>query len=88
MKYEVLVKRNVTKKIRSIPKPYIAKVYAAFKELAKHPRPSGSKKLKGKTETYRLRIGIYRIIYTIDDVVRIVHIERLLHRQEGYQSKK
>jgi mRNA interferase RelE/StbE len=84
MKFKVQVKKNVTKKLSTIPKSYIPKIYSALKGLADNPRPQNCKKLIGQPKTYRIRVGIYRIIYLIDDKVMIVHVEKLMHRKEGY----
>lgn len=54
--------------------------------LATNPRPSGCLKLKGRTEDlWRIRSGDYRILYAIDDVIRIVDIRQVGHRREVYR---
>jgi hypothetical protein len=40
--------------------------------LAHNPRPDGSRKLQGSDDAYRIRVGDYRVIYTVDDAVHIV----------------
>lgn len=84
MKYKVTVKKNVTKKIRTLPRAYIPKIYVAMKGLAENPRPHNCKRLIGSNETYRIRIGVYRIIYSIDNDMLIVDVQKLMHRQDGY----
>jgi len=42
------------------------RVVAAIQELADHPRPDGCKKLKAR-DGYRIRVGDFRVIYTVDD---------------------
>lgn len=61
------------------------RVIEAVEKLAKAPRPSGCKKLAGSEDTYRIRVGDYRVIYTVDDVILIVAIERVRHRREVYR---
>jgi mRNA interferase RelE/StbE len=53
--------------------------------LSKEPRPSGCKKLQGSENEYRIRIGNYRVIYTVADVVRIVTIIKIAHRKDAYR---
>ncbi len=84
MKYDVRIKKNVTKKIKKIPKNYIPKIYSSIKSLSENPRPDNCKKLQGPNEIYRIRIGVYRLLYSIDDTIQIVDIEKLMHRQDGY----
>ena len=57
----------------------------AVDQLAGTPRPSGCKKLHGADDTYRIRVGDYRIIYSVDDSIHIVAIERIRHRREVYR---
>jgi mRNA interferase RelE/StbE len=54
--------------------------------LANNPRPIGVKKLKDSSEDlYRIRVGDYRVIYTINDGIRIVNILRIGHRKDIYK---
>jgi len=45
----------------------------------------GCRKLYGSENAYRIRIGDYRVIYTVDDEVLVVAIERVRHRREVYR---
>jgi mRNA interferase RelE/StbE len=53
--------------------------------LADNPRPPGCVKLTGKGREYRVRVGAYRVIYTIDDRMRLVSVKRIQHRREAYR---
>ena len=53
--------------------------------LADSPRPSGCKKLKGGVKEWRIRIGDYRVIYTIEDARKAVDVTRIAHRKEVYK---
>lgn len=50
-----------------------------------NPRPPGAVKLKGVQNQYRIRVGLYRIIYQIQDEKLIVIILRIGHRREVYR---
>ncbi len=43
-------------------------------------------KLKGDEELYRIRIGDYRVVYTIEDKVQIVEVTKVGHRKDVYRS--
>ena len=45
---------------------------------------NGCQKLRGDNNLYRIRVGVYRIIYQIEEDIRILTIEKIIHRQEGY----
>jgi len=49
MLYEVKIRSNAVKKIESLPKSYISKIYNKIFSLSENPRPQGCKKLKGFT---------------------------------------
>ena len=61
------------------------RVLRAIDGLAQQPRPSGCRKLVGSEDAFRIRIGDYRVIYTLDDAVFIVAIESVRHRREVYR---
>ncbi len=52
--------------------------------LSDNSRPSGCKKLTGRN-AYRLRVGDYRIIYTIDDGRLVVIVLEVGHRKHIYE---
>ncbi|MCU0515485.1 MAG: type II toxin-antitoxin system RelE/ParE family toxin [Oscillatoria sp. Prado101] len=52
--------------------------------LASEPRPVGCLKLNAAENGWRIRIGDYRVIYTIDDGTRTVEISRVRHRRHVY----
>jgi mRNA interferase RelE/StbE len=58
----------------------------AILTLADNPRPTNCKKLKGKfSDLYRIRIGNYRVIYKIDDAIRIVDVNEIGDRKDIYK---
>ena len=54
--------------------------------LAENPRPEGMEKLTGRENRYRLRVGDYRIVYSIADEALIVMVIRIGHRREVYRG--
>jgi len=61
------------------------RVSAVIDALEDNPRPPGCLKLSGKGHEYRLRVGVYRILYSIDDGIRLVSVKRIQHRREVYR---
>ncbi|OGQ08691.1 MAG: hypothetical protein A3G32_09305 [Deltaproteobacteria bacterium RIFCSPLOWO2_12_FULL_40_28] len=56
----------------------------AFFKLEKNPRPVGCKKMIGE-DSYRIRMGDYRILYRISDSEKRIYIYRVKHRREVYR---
>jgi mRNA interferase RelE/StbE len=64
----------------------IPRIYKAIAALGTDPRPPGCKKLKGAHSiSWRIRVGAYRIIYVIDDGIRIVEVREVGHRKDIYR---
>ena len=57
-----------------------------LRKYSKIPVPHGVVKLKGEDKMYRLRVGDYRIVYTIEDNDKIIKVTRIGHRQDVYQE--
>ncbi|MEN6627339.1 MAG: type II toxin-antitoxin system RelE/ParE family toxin [Candidatus Sumerlaeia bacterium] len=64
-KYEIRIRKSVAKDLEPIPRRDVQKILAAIKSLADDPRPPQAIKLSG-AEKYRLRCGVYRILYEND----------------------
>jgi mRNA interferase RelE/StbE len=73
------------KQISGLPKETYARVLKAIMSLSGEPRPNGCKKLQGQ-ETYRIRIGDFRVIYEIHDNVLNVVVIRVGNRREVYHG--
>ncbi len=85
MSYAIVISRRALKDMAGLPGPIVNKITHAIEDLREDPRPSGCKKLKGKEEyLWRIRIGNYRVIYSIQDTVRIVQIRDVGHRSSIY----
>ncbi len=84
-KYEIVLRKSVRKDLEPIPKRDIQRILADITELANDPRPPQSRKLSG-SEKYRLRSGVYRVLYEIQDAVLIVCVVKVGHRREVYRS--
>ena len=85
-KYKVVFRKSVLKDLERIPKKDVRRIVAAIKSLAEDPRPPQSKKLSGD-EKYRLRSGVYRILYSIEDDKLIVCVVKVRHRKDVYKKK-
>ena len=83
-KYDVVLRKSVLKDLNNIPKKDVKRIMSAIGALANDPRPPQAKKLSGH-DRYRLRQGVYRILYSIDDDRLIVCVVKVSHRREIYR---
>jgi mRNA interferase RelE/StbE len=85
-KSRVSIKRSAVKEIEAIPqKKERQRIIRRIGQLADDPRPAGSKKLSGH-DRYRVRQGIYRIVYSINDEEVIVVVVKIGHRKDVYRN--
>ncbi len=84
-KYSVEVKFSARKELDVLPDLVLARVVRKLESLADVPRPAGCKKLKGYKDMWRIRIGDWRVVYLIDETVKLVSIVRIAHRREVYE---
>jgi mRNA interferase RelE/StbE len=83
--YRLAFKKSVTKDLLPLPKKDVAKILKCIESLAKQPRPQGSEKLSGQ-ERYRVRQGVYRILYEIQNDLLLVTVVKVGHRSNVYRS--
>lgn len=82
--YRILVAQSVYKDLDGIPVNDVRRIVTAIEGLAEDPRPPLSRKLSGE-EKYRLRCGVYRVLYEIRDDELIVFVVRARHRKDVYR---
>ena len=84
--YTVLFKRSADKALRKLPETAQRRIVLAASELADNPRPTGCVKLEGDDNLWRIRVGDYRIVYTIAGKKLIVLVVRVAHRKDVYRA--
>ena len=57
----------------------------ALRNLAVDPRPVGYRKLTGTKHDWRIRVGDYRVIYEVTDLLKVLRVYRIRHRREVYR---
>jgi mRNA interferase RelE/StbE len=82
--YNVTLKRSAQKEVRALDAALRVRVIRAVRELADVPRPPGCRKLIDSDDRWRIRVGDYRIIYTVDDAGRSVDVVAVRHRGKAY----
>jgi len=83
-RYKLLFKKSVAKDLRSLPKNDVLNILERIDALSEEPRAVDCKKLSGQ-EFYRVRQGVYRIIYEIVDDQLVVHVIKVTHRSRSYK---
>ena len=84
MSYRIELRPAATRALRKIDPKDRGRIQGAIALLARNPRPPGSRTLTGR-DGMRVRVGDYRIIYTVHDDVLLVVVVTVGHRREVYQ---
>ena len=85
MGYQINIEKRAVKQLLKLDNPIIKRIYSAINELENNPRPQGIKKMKVQNG-YRLRVGNYRVLYTIDDNNTTITVYKISHRKNAYDN--
>lgn len=87
MMYKIIFHPGAFRELGKLPKDVQKRIGKAVDALADIPRPQGCIKL-ANVEAYRIRVGTYRIIYTIKDDRLVVLVVKIGHRRDVYDEDK
>jgi mRNA interferase RelE/StbE len=86
--YAIQLKPAAERDLKRIKdKAVLRRIAKAIDGLHTNPRPSGAKTLQGDDSILRIRVGDYRILYTIEDRTLVVLVIRVGHRREVYRGR-
>jgi len=83
--YKVVLTKSAEKELFKIPKVYSVNIVKHLVELINNPRPNGCKKLSGYESIYRIWVGMYRIVYQIEDEILYIEVIKIGHRKDIYR---
>lgn len=83
--YDIEITRTAEKQLKALPREDQRRLAATFLALADEPRPRGSRKLTGYDDVFRVRVGRYRVLYSVSDRKLTIIILKLGHRREVYR---
>ncbi len=84
-RYIVDLTTSAQRELDKLERTIARRIVAALRQLEVEPRPHGVKKLAGKADLYRVRVGDFRIVYTIEDDKLIVLVVKIADRKQIYK---
>ena len=84
-KYNITFARSARKELEALEAATVNRIFLQIENLSGNPRPHNCVKLKGGRNLWRIRIGVYRIIYAINDGKKLVDIIAVRHRKDAYR---
>ena len=84
-KPEVRISRSAERQFRKLRSDWQGRIGQAVQALATDPFPRGCRKLTGYDDVFRIRVGRYRILYSVSGAMLIIIVLKIGHRRDGYR---
>jgi mRNA interferase RelE/StbE len=85
MSYRLILESSAERDFRALDVSIARRVRDSLIRLQQTPRPQGSLKLRDVSPArYRMRVGDWRILYTIDESIQEVRVYRIRHCSQAY----
>jgi mRNA interferase RelE/StbE len=83
--YEIEVSATAEKQLRRLDRSDQIRVLRAIQGLASEPFPPGCRKLRGYEDVFRVRVGLFRILYSVESDRLLILILKIGHRRDIYR---
>jgi mRNA interferase RelE/StbE len=84
--YTVILRRPARKALSALPQEVQKRIVQALENLANDPRPPGARAVQGHDHLLRIRVGDYRVVYTVQDDTLVILVLRVGHRRDVYRG--
>jgi len=84
-RYSLEIARTAEQQLRKLPTEDRRRVARSMLALGEEPYPPGSRKLTGYDDVFRIRVGVYRIIYSVSGQTLMIIILKIGHRKDIYR---
>ena len=84
--YSISFARSARKELERFSDEIADRILAKLEALTENPRPPGVIKLHGQKNLWRMRIGDYRVVYSVDDLSKAIDVSIIRHRREVYRD--
>ena len=84
-RYNIEISRTAEKQLKQLGRDDQRRVARAILALVDDPRPQGSRKLTGYDDVFRIRVGRYRVLYSVSGKKLVIIILKIGHRKDVYR---
>lgn len=84
-RFEIEITHSAEKQLRTLSREDQQRLAEAMLALAEDPRPRGSKKLSGYEDIFRIRVGRFRVLYSVAKKRLVILILKIGHRRDVYR---
>jgi len=82
--YRVVIEKKASRALMALETHHRARITGAIELLARNPYPPAARKLTNRL-AYRLRVGDYRIIYSVQESTITIVVVAIGHRKDVYR---
>ena len=83
--FEVEISTTAEKQLAALERGDQVRIVNAIRKLAENPRPRGCRKLRDYSDIYRIRVGVFRILYSIEQARLMILVLKIGHRRDIYR---
>ncbi len=84
-RYRIEIARSAEKQLKRLPTEDRRRLARAMLALAEEPHPPGCRKLTGYDDVFRIRVGVYRVIYSVSGRTLVIIVLKIGHRKDVYR---
>ncbi|HLG19994.1 MAG TPA: type II toxin-antitoxin system RelE/ParE family toxin [Bdellovibrionota bacterium] len=85
-KYRIEFSRSAERQLKAVPRADQERIVRSILSLESNPFPSGVRKLSGYDDVFRIRVGTYRILYSVQGTHLLVIVLKIGHRKDVYRG--
>ena len=83
--FKIEISATAEKQLTALEREAQVRVTNAIRKLAENPRPRGCRKLRDYSDVYRIRVGVFRILYSIEQARLLILVLKIGHRRDIYR---
>jgi mRNA interferase RelE/StbE len=83
--FEIEISRTAERQLKKLAEEDQLRMVRAVLALAGQPRPRGSRKLTGYDDVFRIRVGRFRVLYSVSDARLVILVLKIGHRKDVYR---
>jgi mRNA interferase RelE/StbE len=85
-KFALVIEPKPRKVLEKLDKQIQSRIFSALKLLETNPRPKKATQMVGFEYLWRIRVGDYRVIYTVRDQELVILVVSIGHRKDVYRN--
>jgi len=85
-RYRLEISRTAERQLKKLPREDQKRILRTILALADEPLPKGCRKLSGYDDVFRVRVGRYRVLYSVSARRLVIIVLKVGHRKDVYRS--